>query len=67
MKGIQLIAWILTVVGGLNWLLVGLFEWDLVGGLLGGMDAIAAKVVYILVGLSAIYSLSLLSLLKQKA
>ncbi|MBT2637499.1 DUF378 domain-containing protein [Bacillus sp. ISL-39] len=49
------------MVGGLNWLLVGLFEWDLVGGLFGGMDSPIAKVVYILVGFAAIYSITLLS------
>jgi uncharacterized protein len=60
MKGLNLVAVILLVIGGLNWLLVGLFEWDLVGGLFGGMDSVMAKIVYILVGVAAIYSLKLL-------
>lgn len=60
MKGFDVLALILIIVGGLNWLLVGLFEWDLVGGLLGGMDSLPAKVVYVLVGLAAIYSIRLL-------
>ncbi|MEW9052350.1 MAG: DUF378 domain-containing protein [Neobacillus sp.] len=60
MKGLNLVAVILLVIGGLNWLLVGLFEWDLVGGLFGGMDSVIAKIVYILVGVAAIYSLKLL-------
>ncbi len=47
-------AFILLVVGGLNWLLLALFGWE-VGSLFGGMDALVSKVIYILVGLSAIF------------
>lgn len=52
-----MLAFILVIIGGLNWLLVGLFSWD-VGHLLGGMDAIVSRVIYVLVGLSAIYLLA---------
>lgn len=61
MKTLNLLALVLIIVGGLNWLLVGLFKWDLVGGIFGGMDSIIARIVYILVGLAAIYSFRLLS------
>jgi uncharacterized membrane protein YuzA (DUF378 family) len=54
MKAIHSTAFILTIIGGLNWLLVGLFSWD-IGSLFGGMDSIVSKIIYILVGLSAIY------------
>ncbi|HTK33539.1 MAG TPA: DUF378 domain-containing protein [Candidatus Paceibacterota bacterium] len=54
MKVAHSIAFILVIIGGLNWLLVGLFSWD-IGSLLGGMDSIVSKIVYVLVGLSAIY------------
>ena len=54
MKMMHTITWILLIVGGLNWLLVGLFGWD-IGQLFGGMDSIISKAVYVLVGLSAIY------------
>jgi uncharacterized protein len=47
------VAFILLVVGGFNWLLVGLFGWD-VGQIFGGMDAVVSRVIYILVGLSAL-------------
>jgi len=50
------IAFILVVVGGLNWGLVGLFDFDLVAAIFGAMSTIS-RVVYILVGLSAIYFL----------
>lgn len=56
MKALHMVAFILLVVGGLNWLLVGLFSWD-VGVLFGGMDALVSRAIYVLVGLSAIYQL----------
>ncbi len=53
MKATHAIAFILLVIGGLNWLLVGLFNWD-VGQLFGGQTAVISKIIYILVGLSAL-------------
>ncbi|MBP9695264.1 MAG: DUF378 domain-containing protein [Candidatus Magasanikbacteria bacterium] len=53
-KTLHMIAFLLLIVGGLNWLLVGLFGWD-VGQIFGGQDAMISRVVYVLVGLSAIY------------
>ncbi len=51
------ITFVLLVIGGLNWLLVGITGyWD-IGTLLGGMDAIVPRIIYVLVGLSAIYQL----------
>lgn len=49
-----MVTFILLVVGGLNWLLVGLFGWD-VGEVFGGQSAMVSRAIYILVGLSAIY------------
>lgn len=46
----------LLVIGGLNWLLVGLLGWD-IGNLFGGQEAIVSRIIYILVGLSALVSL----------
>ena len=48
------VTFALLVIGGLNWLLVGLFGWD-IGQIFGGQMAIISKIIYILVGLSAIY------------
>ncbi len=50
------VSFLLLIVGGLNWLLVGLFGWD-VGSLFGGMEALVSRVIYILVGLAAVYEL----------
>lgn len=56
MKSLHKITWILLVIGGLNWLAVGLFNWD-VSELFGGMNSAIAKVIYVLVGLSALVEL----------
>lgn len=49
---------LLTIIGGVNWLLVGLFEFNLVNYLFSSL-LILEKAVYILVGISAIYCISL--------
>lgn len=51
MKALHSVAFILLVIGGLNWLLVGLFDWGVADIL--GMSI--SKLIYILVGVSAIY------------
>ena len=56
MKALHTLAIILVIVGGLNWLLVGAFDFDLVAAIFGDMTA-ASRVVYVLVGLAAIYML----------
>ena len=56
MKAIAWVALILVVVGGLNWLLVGAFDFDLVAALFGEMSALS-RIVYVLVGVGAIYLL----------
>lgn len=56
MKGMHMLTWILLVIGGLNWLLVGLFDWNLVTALFGNWPMLE-KLIYILVGLSALWEL----------
>ncbi|MFZ1654757.1 MAG: DUF378 domain-containing protein [Candidatus Moraniibacteriota bacterium] len=58
MKQLHMVAFLLLVIGGLNWLSVGLLGTDLVASLFGGMSSMLAKAVYILVGLSAIYEVA---------
>lgn len=53
MKALHTVTFILLVVGGLNWLLVGLFQWD-ISNVLGGMSSTLARAIYVLVGLSAV-------------
>ena len=54
MKSFDVLAAVLLVVGGLNWGLVGLLGFDLVASIFGDMTALS-RIVYALVGLSAIY------------
>ena len=54
LSALDWIALILIIVGGLNWGLVGAFGFDLVAAIFGAMSLIA-KIIYVLVGLSAIY------------
>ncbi len=54
------IALVLTIIGGINWGLVGLFKFDLVAWIFGGQTAVVSRVIYVLVGLSAIWCISLL-------
>lgn len=58
MKRLNALDWVaitLLVIGGLNWGLVGLFGFDLVATIFGGASSLLARIVYILVGLSAVY------------
>lgn len=62
---LDLIALVLIIIGGLNWLLVGLFSFNLVAAIFGDMSLLA-KIVYSLVGLAAIYSVFILGKLMKK-
>jgi len=57
MRALHALTLILLIIGGINWLLVGAFEFDLVAAIFGGQTAILAKIVYILVGASALWQL----------
>ena len=54
------IALILTIIGGINWGLVGIFRFDLVAYLFGGQTSSVSRVIYTLVGLAALWCISLL-------
>jgi uncharacterized membrane protein YuzA (DUF378 family) len=60
-RKLDTLALVLTIVGGLNWGLVGLFRFDLVAAIFGGMEFgetnLASRIVYTAVGLSAVYLL----------
>ena len=53
------IALTLLIIGGLNWGSVGIFQFDLVAWICGGQTGIISRIVYILVGLSAIWCITL--------
>lgn len=52
---ISIIAFIVVIFGSLNWLSIGFFQYDLVAGLFGYQGSIFSRIVYIVVGISAVY------------
>lgn len=51
---------ILIIIGALNWGLIGLFQFDLVAAIFGGMSGIVSRIIYTLVGLAGIWGITLL-------
>ena len=51
---------VITIIGGINWLLVGLFRFDLVAYLFGGQAATISRVIYTIVGIASLWCISLL-------
>jgi uncharacterized membrane protein YuzA (DUF378 family) len=60
MKALNIISLLLVIVGGVNWGLVGLFEFDLVAAIFGA-GSVLSRLVYVLVGVSAAWQLMPLS------
>ena len=56
MRAINLVTLLLVIVGGLNWGLVGLFNFSLVAALFGDTSALS-RIIYVLVGLSALWQI----------
>ena len=54
------IALALTVIGGINWGLVGIFRFDLVAWIFGGQAAILSRIIYTLVGIAALWCITLI-------
>ena len=54
------ITLILTIVGGINWGLVGIFQFDLVAWIFGGQSAIISRIIYTVIALAAVWCVSLL-------
>ena len=53
-------ALILSIVGCVNWGLVGIFQFDLVAWLFGGSDALLSRIVYTVIGLAGLWGVSFL-------
>jgi uncharacterized protein len=49
-----------VIIGALNWLLIGLFKYDLVASIFGGQSAMLSRIIYSLVGIAGIWTISLL-------
>ena len=51
---------VITIIGAINWLLVGLFQFDLVAYIFGGQAATVSRVIYTIVGIAGLWCISLL-------
>ena len=51
---------VITIIGAINWLLVGLFKFDLVAYICGGQTAVVSRVIYTIVGIAGLWCISLL-------
>ena len=56
----DVIALILSIIGSINWGLVGIFQFDLVAWLFGGQGAIISRIIYTIVGLAGAWLITLL-------
>ena len=52
---ISIICFIVVIFGSMNWLSIGFFQYDIVAGLFGYQGSIFSRIVYIIVGIAAIY------------
>ena len=57
---LDMIALILIIIVGINWGSIGIFQFDIVAWIFGGQEAIVSRIIYTLVGLAAIWCISLL-------
>ncbi len=60
MSGIQRTALFLTIIGAINWGLIGFFQYDLVGSLFGGQSGLVARIIFALVGIAGLINIGLL-------
>ncbi|MBM7605464.1 uncharacterized membrane protein YuzA (DUF378 family) [Metabacillus crassostreae] len=60
MSAIQRIALVLTIIGAINWGLIGFFQFDLVAAIFGGQESGLSRIIYGLVGIAGLINLGLL-------
>ncbi|MFT8361878.1 MAG: DUF378 domain-containing protein [Sporolactobacillus sp.] len=60
MNGLQRTCLALLIIGGINWGLIGFFQFDLVAAIFGGSTTALSRIIYGIVGLCALYCLTLL-------
>ncbi|RID85375.1 DUF378 domain-containing protein [Peribacillus asahii] len=60
MSGIQRLALVFTIIGAINWGLIGFFQFDLVASIFGGQDSALARIIYGIVGIAGLINLGLL-------
>ena len=58
-KGLDITALTLVIIGAINWGLIGFFKFDLVATLFGGMETLMSRIIYAIIGITGLYTLSL--------
>lgn len=64
-RGFDITALTLVIIGAINWGLIGFFKFDLVATIFGGMDSIISRIIYAIIGIAGLYTLSLYGKLGQ--
>lgn len=62
----NIVALILVIIGAVNWGLIGFFQWDLVAAIFGGQSAVVSRIIYALVGLAGLWSLTFFAKLRRR-
>ena len=60
------VSLLLVIIGGINWLLVGVFQFDLVAWIFGGQAALLSRIIYTVIGAAALWCITLLFRGKEK-
>ncbi len=56
----DVLALVLMIIGAINWGLIGLFRFDLVAGIFGGMTSVVSRIIYTIVGLAGVWGITML-------
>ena len=54
------IALLISIIGSINWGLIGIFQFDLVAWIFGGQDAVISRIIYGIVGLAGLWCITML-------
>lgn len=54
------VSLVIVIIGAINWLLIGLFRYDLVAGIFGGQASVVSRIIYTIVGVAGLWCISLL-------
>ncbi len=54
------VSLLLTIIGAINWLLVGVFQFDLVAWIFGGQAALISRIIYTIIGAAGLWCITLL-------
>ena len=63
---IDTVSLLRTIIGGINWLLVGVFQFDLEAWIFGGQAALRSRIIYTVIGAAALWCITLLFRGKEK-